>query len=141
VEQRELRVMSLVEWLAAALCAVALIWIISVPIQRALGPSVQAAIAEVDVTSQTTPPGVPAGATVVPIMLMLDGREIRQGDLRSKVDGILPHRFADGPAVISSSQYGERHAMPYLVNGVRFYVVCERFEPNGQMKVSGIYLP
>ena len=132
--------MSLVEWLAAALCVIALLWIISVPIQRVLGPSVQAAIADADVSNQT-PPGVPAGATVVPVMLMLDGKEIRQGDLRSKVDEILPKRFVDGSAVISSSQYGERRTMPYLVNGVRFYVVCERLEPNGQMKVSGIYLP
>ena len=132
--------MSLVEWLAAALCVVALLWIISVPVQRAFGPSVQAANAEVDASYQT-PPGVPTGATAVPVMLMLDGKEIRQGDLRSSVDGILPQQFADGTAVVSASQYGDRHTMPYLVNGVRFYIVCERLEPNGQMKVSGIYLP
>jgi hypothetical protein len=140
VEERRLRVASLFEWLAAALCVVVVLWVISVPVQRVVGPSVQAAIAEVDVANGT-PPGVPAGATIVPVMLMVDGREIRQGDLRSRVDEVLPPQKAAGPAVISSSQFGERHTQMYDLNGAKFYVVCERLEPNGQMKVSGIYLP
>ncbi len=140
MEERHLRVGSLFEWMAAALCAVAVLWIISVPVQRVVGPGVQAAIAEADV-SNATPPGVPAGATIVPVMLMLDGGEIRQGDLRSKVDELLPPQMASGPAVISSSQFGERHTRAYVINDAKFYVVCERMEPNGQMKVSGIYLP
>jgi hypothetical protein len=140
VEERHLRVASLFEWAAAALCAAAVLWIISVPVQRVVGRSVQAAIAEADVANGT-PPGVPAGATIVPVMLMLDGREIRLGDLRSKVDEILTPQMASGPAVISSSPFGERHTRAYVVNDAKVYVVCERMEPNGQMKVSGIYLP
>jgi hypothetical protein len=118
----------------------AVLWIISVPVHRVVGPSVQAAIAEVDV-GNNTPPGVPAGAAIVPVLLMVDGSEIRHGDLRNKVDQILPPQMAAGPAVISSSPFGERHTRMYVVNGAKFYVVCERMERNGQMKVSGIYLP
>jgi hypothetical protein len=133
-------VSALFEWAAAALCVLALIWIISVPVQRLLRPGVQAAIGDADHDNKT-PRGIPAGATNVPVMLMLDGREIRQGDLHTRLDEILPAKYGDGPAETSQALFGERHARRYIVNGVKFYVVCERVEPNGQMKVSGIYLP
>ncbi len=128
------------EWAAAAVCVLALIWLVSVPAQRLLGRNVQAANAEADAPN-ATPRGIPAGATIVPVMLLLDGREIRQGDLHTKLDQMLPANYADGPAERSQTPFGERHTRRYLVNGVKFYVVCERSEPNGQMKVSGIYLP
>jgi hypothetical protein len=140
VDARRVGIRSLFEWAAAALGVLALIWIVSVPVQRLLGPNGQAAIDDGDIGSET-PRGIPAGATIVPVMLMLDGREIRQGDLRTKLDEILPAKYADGPTETSQAHFGERHARRYIVNGVRFYVVCERIEPNGQMKVSGIYLP
>ena len=140
MDARRIGLTALIEWAAAALCVLALIWIISVPVQRLLGPNVQAAIADDEVSSEM-PRGIPAGAAIVPVMLMLDGREIRQGDLHTKLDDILPARYADGPRETSQARFGERHARRYRVHGVRFYVVCERIEPNGQMKVSGIYLP
>ena len=140
MDARRIGISSLFEWAAAALCVLALIWIISVPVQRLIRPHVQAAIVDADVDTET-PRGVPAGATIVPVMLLLDGREIRQGDLRTKVDEILPAKYADGAPETSQAHFGERHTRRYIVNGVKFYVVCERIEPNGPMKISGIYLP
>jgi hypothetical protein len=87
------------------------------------------------------PPGVPSGATLVPVMLLLDGREVRQGDLHTRLDTVLPLRLAEGPPIVSSAQFGDRHTRAYRVNGTRVYIVCERMEPEGQMKVAGIYLP
>ena len=119
----------------------ALIWIISVPVQRLLGPHVQAAIADGDTVNET-PRGIPAGATIVPVMLMLDGREIRQGDLRTKLDadsaGEIRRRSRRNEPRRNSAS-ATRAATSSTAS--RFYVVCERIEPNGQMKVSGIYLP
>ncbi len=140
MDARRSGISSLFEWAAAALCVLALIWMVSVPAQRLLGPNVQAANADAE-SGTATPRGIPAGATIVPVMLLLDGREIRQGNLHSKLDEILPAKYADGPAERSQAQFGERHTRRYVVNGVKFYVVCERSEPNGQMKVTGIYLP
>jgi hypothetical protein len=138
VDERRVRIGSLFEWVAAAACVGALLWIISVPIQRMIGPRVEAAIAE---TTKDTPPGVPSGATIVPVMLLMDGRELRQGDLHSKLETILPAAAAEGPAQISRAEFGERHTRSYMIDGARFYVVCERAQPNGAMKVAGIYLP
>jgi hypothetical protein len=140
VGARRSGISALFEWGAAALCVVALMWIVSVPVQRLFRPNLQAANTDAEIVNDA-PRGIPAGATVVPVMLMLDGREIRQGDLHTKLDAILPAKYADGPVERSQAQFGERHTRRYIVNGVKFYVVCERSEPNGQMKVSGIYLP
>ena len=135
--ERPPRVAPLVEWVAAALVAFGLIWTISGPVHRMLGPGVEAAIVDV---ARVSPPGVPPGATSIPVMLLLDGREIRQGDLHTRLEETLA-RFVAGPLQPSKGEFGDRHARAYAISGTKFFVVCEKLEPNGQMKVSGIYLP
>ncbi len=138
VEERRLRVGSLFEWVAAAAAVIALVWVLSVPAQRLIGPAVDAALVD---APADLPPGVPAGATNVPVMMLLDGREIRHGDLRTRLDTLLPEKFADGPPHVSTNEYGERHTRAYVVNGTRFYIVCEKLERGGLMRVSGVYVP
>jgi len=138
VEERRLRVGSLFEWLAAAAAVFLLVWLVSVPIQRALGPQVEAALIE---PPTALPPGIPLNATSVPLILLLDGREIRQGDLMSQVDSLLPDSLAEGAPLLSTGGLGERRTRAYVADNARFYVVFERLEPGGPMKVAGIYVP
>jgi hypothetical protein len=138
VDERRRSIAPLVEWIAAAFAVLGLTWVIFVPIQRAFGPRVEAAITDTDTPA---PPGVPGGATNIPVMLLLDGREIRTGDLHTRLDETLPPQLADGPAHLSRGQFGDRHTRAYVVDGARFYVACERLEPGGPMRVAGIYLP
>jgi hypothetical protein len=139
VEERRLRIGSLFEWLLAAAGVAILIWLISVPVQRALGPRVEAA--PVVEPSTALPPGVPPGAVSVPVMLLLDGREIRAGDSHTRLHTLLPDKLVDGPTYISANGLGERHTRLYVVDGTRFFVVCERTDTSGPMRVLGIYLP
>ena len=138
MEERRVRIAALFEWIAAAIGVALLAWVISVPVQRVLGPRVEAALVEAPTGN---PPGVPAGAANVPVMLFRDGREIRHGELHTRLSALLPDRLADGPQQVSAGEFGERHARPYVVDGIKFYVVCERTEPGGPVRVSGIYLP
>lgn len=138
MDERRLRVGSLFEWVLATLAVGSLVWVISVPVQRIIGPRVEAALVD---SANVLPPGVPAGATSVPLMLLLDGREIRQGDLRTRLTSLLPDSAAEGPAHVSTGDFGERHTRAYLVDGIRFLVVWERVERGGPMRVTGIYLP
>jgi hypothetical protein len=138
VEERRLRVGSVFEWVAAAVGVLLLVWVVSVPIQRALGPQVEAALID---SPTALPPGVPAGAISVPVILLLDGREIRQGDLMSHVESILPASLAEGPPLLSTGELGERRTRAYAADSAHFYVVCERLESGGPMRVSGIYVP
>ena len=82
MDERRLRIGSLFEWTAAALGVVGLVWVLSVPLQQLSGPRVDAALVDV---REKLPPGVPSGATSVPVMLLLDGRSIKIGDLETKV--------------------------------------------------------
>ena len=128
---------SLWEWLVAALAVLGLVWTISGPVRRMLGPRVEASLIE----QRDLPPGVPAGATVVPVMLLPDGRELRQGDPHLRLEEVLPTRLADGPPQVSEGQFGARYTRSYALNGTKFFVVCEKAEPDGPVKVAGIYLP
>ena len=138
VEERRLRIGSLFEWFAAALGVAGVIWLLSVPVQRMIGPRVEAALMD---TPTASPAGIPAGATNVPVMLLLDGREIRHGELHTRLTQVLPDRLLSGPVVRSPGDHGERQTRTYVVQGNRFYVVCERFETGGPMRLAGIYLP
>ena len=137
MEERRFRIGSFFEWVAAAGGVLGLVWLMSVPVQRVLGPRVEASID----APAPLPPGVPGGASSVPIMLLLDGREIRVGELHSRLVQVLPEKLVDGPLVRSNAELGERHTRAYVVNGVKFYVVCERTEAGGPLRVAGIYLP
>jgi hypothetical protein len=137
VDERRFRIGSVFEWTAAALGVALLMWMLLVPVQRLLGPGVEAA--KVD-THAALPPGVGPGATSVPVMLLLDGREIRQGDLHTRLLQVLPEKLVSAPILRSAGEYGERQTRTYLLTGTKFYVVCERSEPGGPMRVSGIYL-
>jgi hypothetical protein len=138
VEHRRFRVGAFFEWLAAALGVAALVWLLSVPVQRLVGPRVEAALVE---EPAPVPPGVPAGATNVPVMYLLDGREIRQGELHTRLIKLLPDKLSTGPPIRAVATFGERQTRGYRVDGTEFYVVCERVEAGGPMRVSAIYLP
>ena len=137
MEERHFRVGSFFEWIAAAAGVMLLVWLISVPVQRIIGPRVEASID----APTPLPPGVPGGAANVPVMLLLDGREIRHGELHSRLVQLLPEKFVDGQIIRSVGQFGERHTRAYVINDMRFYVVCERTEPGGPLRIAGIYLP
>ena len=137
MEERPLRVGSFFEWLAAVAGVGALIWLLSVPAQRLIGPRVDAALVDVPTA---LPPGVPAGAMNVPGIMLLDGREIRTGDLQSRVTSMLPESAARGPTLASAGEFGERRTRTYVVDGTRFFVVCERLERGGPMRVTGVFL-
>jgi len=138
VDERRLRIGSLFEWVAAALCLGGLIWLLSVPLQQLSGLRVDAALVDV---RDKLPPGVPSGATSVPVMLLEDGRAIRVGDLEAALAKLLPGAAVDGPPHVSAGEFGDRLTREYRVSGSRVIVVSERSERGGPARVSGIYIP
>ena len=137
VEERRFRIASFFEWLVAAAGVGLAVWLLSVPVQWLMGPQVEATVD----APAPVPAGVPASATSVPVMYLLDGREIRHGDLHTRIVQLLPEKLMNGPVVRTVAEFGERQTRAYVVNGTKFYVVCERTEAGGPLRVSGIYLP
>ena len=138
MEERRFRVGSFFEWVAAALGVAGVLWMLSVPVQRVIGPRVEAALVD---APAALPPGVPAGAANVPVMLLLDGREIRVGELHTRLLQRLPDKLTSGPVQRTAGEHGERQTRTYVVNGTKFFVVCDRPEAGGPLRISGIYLP
>ncbi|MEW6320130.1 MAG: hypothetical protein AB1635_03470 [Acidobacteriota bacterium] len=131
---------SLGEWLAAGLLLLSLGWVLSGPAREWIGPRASIATHSIPLVS-STPPGVPAGAMAVPLLVLLDGTEIRVGDTQAALNTVLSERLADGPPHVSRGDFGDRVTRAYVHRGTRFLVTTERTEPGGPARVSGIYLP
>jgi hypothetical protein len=134
------RLGSAFEWVVAAaflLATAAVAWLIvsemhavrTLPVPRQERESAPA----------TEPAAVPAGAISVPVLILLDGTEVRVGDTLRKVTD----RLGAGTDVESGagrSRFGERLTRSFEQGGTRFVLVFEPFERNGEPRVTAIYL-
>jgi hypothetical protein len=131
-------VRSLVEWGLAIAVLAGAIWLGAPWVARWMPRPRAAPAAEVE--PAPTPAGVPAGTHSVPLLVLLDGAEVRVGQPETGLRAILSDRLAAGPRVISRGTFGERVTRAYLAQGTRFWVVLERPQPGDQVRVTGIYL-
>lgn len=137
---RPVRLGSLIEWVVAAAGVVVIVWLLSVPAQRLLGPRVEAARGSTEVT---LPPGIPTGALNVPVILLPDGRAVRQGLLHSRLLQVLSDKQLETAPRHSTGTgaTGTLETRTYIVDGIKFFVVCERSEGGGPLQVKGVWLP
>lgn len=128
---------SAVEWVVAAALLIGLAWFTSDYALRWLvrrsDPAVEAVVG--------VPPGVPPGAISVPVLMLLDDREIRVGLTHEELERVLGSRLAVGESRTSNGAFGPRTTQQYDDRGTRFFVTTERTEEGGPVKVTGIYLP
>jgi len=128
---------SLVEWVAAALVATAVVW---VGVTWA-SPWRTRAPAIVSVDASLVPAGVPGNAQSVPLLVLIDGTAIRVGDTQVDIRARLGEAPDDPEPQASRGAFGDRLTRTYLRQGTRFFLVCERTEPGGPVRISRIYLP
>jgi hypothetical protein len=87
----------------------------------------------------TEPAAIPAGAISVPVLILLDGAEVRVGDTLRKVTD----RLGAGTNLetgAGKSRFGERLTRAFEHGSTRFVLVFEPFERNGEPRVTAIYL-
>lgn len=139
----QVRFAPVVEWLIAAAFLVATIAVASLVIRELTAPS----RAQVSVPPgaarplvSSIPAAVPARAVSVPVLPLLDGKEIRVGETVSVVAARLGRSAEVGRQEIDRGSLGERMTRFYDYGGVRFIVVFEPFERNGEPRVAAIYL-
>jgi hypothetical protein len=101
---------------------------------RAASPSVESRPAT------AIPAAVPARAVSVPVLLLLDGKEVRVGDTVDAVARRLGRAAEVGAQVADRGVLGDRLTRFYEHNGTRFVLVFEPFERQGSLRVAGIYL-
>ena len=138
------RVAPVLEWMIAAALLVATLTVGSfvVGALRRPPPLLRQATPQVArMAISDTPSSVPDRAVSVPVLPFRDGREIRVGDTAAVVAARLGRAAESGRIDVDRGALGERMTRFYEYAGVRFIVVFEPFERNGDPRVAAIYLP
>jgi hypothetical protein len=87
------------------------------------------------------PASVPARAVSIKALPLADGAQIKIGETLSVVSGRLGRAAESGRQDVDRGSLGERLTRFYEYEGVRFILVFEPFERNGEPRVAAIYLP
>jgi hypothetical protein len=133
------RLGSALEWLIAAAFLMATVAVATL-IVRELRTAPRAAGSASEPASLSLPAGVPTRAISVPVLLLLDGKEVRVGQSVDHVSRALGRASEVGRQLADRGALGERLTRFYDHNGTRFVLVFEPFERNGDLRVAGIYL-
>ena len=131
------RLGSVLEWAVAAACLLAIL-IVGAFIARELrGVSSDTAPLGEAIEATALPASVPARAISVPVLLLLDGKEVRVGDTATHVAALLGRAAEVGKQEVDGGSSGERLTRFYEHAGTQFILVFER---SGELRVSAIYL-
>ena len=131
-----------VEWIIAAGFLVATIMVGSLIVRELRTATPAAALTRPSTRTPAVLPAanVPARAISVPVLVLVDGKEIRVGDSIDRVASLVGRSSELGPPVAERGPIGDRQTRFYEHGGTRFVLVFEPFEAKGQPRVAGIYL-
>lgn len=130
-----------VEWLVAAAFLLATLGVASLIIRELrVQPAVAPAQAAAAAPAAALPAAIPARAISVPVLLLLDGRQVKVGDTLDGVAQVLGRSAEVGTQVVDRGALGERLTRFYEYQGTKFLLVFEPFERDGRLRVAGIYL-
>jgi hypothetical protein len=135
------RVSSAAEWAVAVTFLAATLWVGSLLYRefRATQQHVRLP-ASSSVSIEASPAAVPARAISVPMLLLLDGKEIRVGDSVDAVALRLGRSAETGAQHLDHGPRGERMTRFYEHEGTRFILVFEPANAAPEAKVAAIYL-
>jgi hypothetical protein len=127
------------EWVVAAAFLAATFGVISLIVRELrMSPAPPAQV--IASMPAALPAAVPARAISVPVLLLVDGRQVKVGDTVEQVAAVLGRAAETGTQVVDRGAVGERLTRFYELGGTRFVLVFEPFERSGQMRVAAIYL-
>jgi hypothetical protein len=135
------RVTSLLEWLVAAACIVAVLAIGSVLVRDLRTVTAVTPVIAHEETIPDPPSSVPSRSVAVPVLLLADGAELRVGDTADVVRARLRADAEVAPATIDRTPAGDRVTRFYAQNGQRFAVVLQPLGSDGHVRVAAIYVP
>jgi len=128
------------EWLVAAAFLAATLAVVSLIVRELRTTPAPASPPVMAAMPASLPAAVPARAISVPVLLLVDGREVRVGDTVERVAAVLGRAAETGTQVVDRGAVGERLTRFYEIEGTRFLLVFEPFERSGQFRVAAIYL-
>jgi hypothetical protein len=134
------RIGSLLEWILAAACIVAILALGSMAVREFRTVAAVTPVIAHEAALPDPPAAVPSRAISVPMLLLPNGLELRVGDPAAEVVSRLGRQAEVAAPSIDRSAAGERVTRFYEQGGTRFVVVLEPFADDAQFRVAGIYL-
>ena len=133
------RASSIVEWLLAAAGIIGVLWAAASWVRPYVDPALDT---HTDVfAGEAVPEGVPSGAVSTPLLVLEDGLEVRVGMSEQELAEAVKHCEPLGQPQVSAGAYGRRTLRAFAHQRTRFYVVSESTEPDGPVRVSGVFVP
>jgi hypothetical protein len=131
---------SLLEWILAALCIIAILAIGSIAVREFRTVAAVTPVIAHEAVLPDPPAAVPSRAISVPVLLLPNGVELRVGDPAAEVASRLGLQAEVAAPSIDRSPAGERTTRFYEQGGTRFVVVVEPFAGDGQVRVAALYV-
>ena len=140
MDANRLRLGSAAEWTAAFLFLLATVGV-SVLIVHELTTIDRPGTTAPDLSKPATvPAGLPALSIPVPSLKLPGAGELRLGDTLDKVSSMLGREAETGVQVVEQGRTGTRLTRGYEYGRIRFTIVFEPFERNGEFRIAGIYV-
>jgi hypothetical protein len=132
-----------VEWAIAVafLAATVAVGSLIVREMRAAPAASAATAATATASPAPLPASVPERAVAIPALPLADGAELKIGQSLTDVSRRLGRAAESGRQEVDRGALGERLTRFYEHEGVRFILVFEPFEKNGEPRIAAIYLP
>jgi hypothetical protein len=130
---------SLVEWLLALGVLAGVVWV-GAPVVQRLAPQGSAAVTLVESVLPDLPGDVPDDAQSVPLLMLLDGGEVRLGMTEKAFSARPFSRLTAGPVAIEPGVIDDRMVLPLRSGATRFWVVLDRTEAGHERLVTAIYV-
>jgi hypothetical protein len=134
------RVSSLLEWLVAAACIVAVLAIGSMLVRDFRAVSALTPVIADEESLPDPPAAVPSRSVSVPVLLLSEGTALRVGDTAAELSALMGAGAEVAPPTIDRTPSGDRVTRFYAQGGQRFAVVLEALAGDGQARVAAIYL-
>ena len=130
---------SLAEWVLALGVLVGAVWVGGPVVQR-LAPPGSTSVTLVESALPDLPGDVPDNAQSVPLLMLLDGGEVRLGMTEEALRARPFSRMTAGPISIEKGVIDDRMVLPFRSGHSRFWVVLDRTEPGRERLVTAIYV-
>ncbi len=92
-------------------------------------------------TEPAAPPtSLPSLSIPVSVLPLPGGEELRLGESAAKVSRVLGKDVRVGVEAVEQGRLGDRITRSYEYGSIRFTLVLERFERNGELRIAAIYV-
>ncbi len=135
-----LRLTQAAEWTVAVVFLVATVGVTFMIVREMTSIGRPADRSQPGVTPAVAPAALPALSIPVSRLRLPGAREIRLGDSLERVSSVLGREAETGVQVAEQGRTGTRLTRGYEFGRVRFMLVFEPFEQNGEFRVAGIYV-